>query len=103
MGEDSGCTETQLRLFNNVKAAGYRDTPLLERDWTLVQNLEHSQGNAEVSATFETFATAIVGDENTRRAPASIAIPTRRARPNRPSLQCMANTSGTKIKMVTAF
>ena len=36
-----------------MQAAGYRDTPLLEKEWRLVMTLQHSNGNQDVSDAFE--------------------------------------------------
>ena len=59
----------------------------------------HGQG-----VVLQAFATAIVGDANTRRAPASIAIPKRRsAKPDRPKLGNVAKSNVKKMKMLAAF
>jgi len=90
-----GCTETELRQLINVKAAGYRDMPLLESNWALVRVLACSSNNQEASAAFEDLALAILGDHHTRRAPTTVNTLRRAAPPPRKALGAVISQMST--------
>ena len=99
------CSETQLRLFANVKAAGLRDTPLLEREWVLVMNLMAAEGNDDVVTAFEALTCCHIGDETARRGPSQITIPKGRSQKQkeRATLSGVTTNNLKKIRSAVAF
>merc|ERR1712070_589033 len=100
--EAADVSDTELRQLGNVKAAGYRTPPLIERDWLLVRVLARAEGREAVQAAFEDLATAILGDQDTRRAPATIVVAERK-KVERKSLSSVTKSSIQKVKLMRAM